>query len=247
MSSADTAKTSSWRRWGVAVALGLLVAGWVGYWRREQTLPAIGSWLDVGEPPQKTDAVMLLGGDRDTRTFRVADLYLQDFADQVLITTGQDADETARPRGHRINQEILLRCGVPSHDIVVLDTEVGTTFDEAQTLSGYLSEHPGHSVTVVTNDYHTRRSRWVFRQVLGHSAMQRVHFVSAPPDRFHAGNWWKNEDGFTLYMAEFFKFSFYLVRYSLAWLWCLAGIVVVAITIQVRRRFVELSSSREGS
>ena len=37
---------------------------------RERTLPLLARWLDVGGPPQKADAVVLLNGGLNTRPFR---------------------------------------------------------------------------------------------------------------------------------------------------------------------------------
>ena len=45
------------------------------YLARAAILPAVASWLDVGEPPQPADAIMLLNGDAETRAFAAAALW----------------------------------------------------------------------------------------------------------------------------------------------------------------------------
>lgn len=194
---------------------------------RNETLPIIGRWLDVGEQPQPCDYVMLLNGDRDTRPFAVADLYQKGTASRVLITSVGGHQMTHEPPTHEVAMRILAECDVPETHVEFIDSQCDNTFDEAQTLAAFLRTHPRAKFCVVTNSYHTRRSRWVFRHVLG-DEMRRVQFVSAPTDFYNAKNWWKHEDGFVAYSAELLKFGFYLCWYGngLAWLSGIVGLVV---------------------
>ena len=177
------------------------------YMTRRHTLTAIGNWLDVGEDPDRCDYVMLLNGDQETRPFEVADLYLQGKAERVLITSVNQSQSSTQPKIHELARGILTRCGVPDDKIDFVDSRCDSTYDEAKALDMFMEQHPDATFYVVTNTYHTRRSRWVFRNVLG-SKMSRVGMVSARTDAFNAGNWWKHEDGFVLYLAEFLNQSF---------------------------------------
>lgn len=212
----------------------VLVALAITYANGERCLAWLGGWLDVGLEPQKTDYVMLLNGDRDTRPFKVVDLVRQGFANRVLITTTVDEPRLSAPRYHEVTRQIMSRCGVPQDQITLIDSRVTTTFDEAKTLGTFLEDDPDLSVSVVTNEYHTRRSRWVFAKVLG-PKMRQVRFVSAPTDCFNANNWWKNENGFTMYLSEFFKFGFYQVKYGSGLIW-ISALLASLITIVLYRR-----------
>ena len=65
---------------------------------KETTLPALGRWLNVGQPPQASDYAMVLNGDPETRPFAAADLYRQGIAKRILITSIRGkARQTARP------------------------------------------------------------------------------------------------------------------------------------------------------
>ena len=198
-------------------------------------LPMLGGWLDVGQTPAHADYVMLLNGDRDTRPFKVADLVVQGFADHAIITSVLGPERLLEPRVHEVSRAILNRCGVPDSQIEFLDARVGTTFDEAKTLQTFMADHPDASFSVVTNSYHSRRSRWILGRVLG-DQMNRVRVISAPTDFYDQTNWWKHEDGFVLYLSELLKASFYWVRYGRGLYWIAAVIVMLGLGWWLHRK-----------
>ena len=53
------------RRFWIPLLIVALLTGL--YLARAAILPAVASWLDVGEPPQRADAIMLLTGDAEKR------------------------------------------------------------------------------------------------------------------------------------------------------------------------------------
>ncbi|MFK8115161.1 MAG: YdcF family protein [Rubripirellula sp.] len=209
----------------------------VAFGTRQRTLPMLGEALDVGVEPAEYDFVMLLNGDYNTRPFAVADLLLKGNAKQVLITSVKDSHRNTDNRIHHIARSVLVKCGVPDSSIVFVDSQCGTTFDEANTLSEFMQQQPESTTfCVVTNTYHTRRSRWIFERVLG-DEISRVQFISAPTTAYNASNWWKHEDGFTYYLSELLKSCFYLIRYGsvTGWVTLLAAFSGLGWWIQKRR------------
>jgi uncharacterized SAM-binding protein YcdF (DUF218 family) len=199
--------------------------------------------LDVGQRPESTDYVMVLNGERETRPFAAADLYRRGLAEHILITSTRAGNRrTARPVPHVAVRSILVRCGVEQSAIEFIDSRCSSTFDEAQTLNRFLASRPETTVTVITNDFHTRRARWTFRKVLGQQ-ISRVRFVSAKTDHVSSANWWKHEDGFAWYLSEFFKLGFYWFRYGrgLAWVTTVVGILIAG--WYLRRRILTKTSS----
>jgi uncharacterized SAM-binding protein YcdF (DUF218 family) len=197
---------SRYRLWLVLVTLLVIlpsVAGIVAYAERVALLTAAGSWLDVGERLREpVDSVFILGGDADTRPFAAAAIMRSGWARQALIVP--TAPEPGELSQQELLREILLRRGVAAEAIVELPGKVASTRDEARALGRFLDRHPGHSVAVVTSDYHTRRTRSIFRAQLGDCA-GRVHFVAAPTERFTAANWWHYEQGWKMYIGEYIK------------------------------------------
>jgi uncharacterized SAM-binding protein YcdF (DUF218 family) len=231
----DTPTAPPKSRWLLRLLAAVLLVILV-YASHRVTLTALGRWLDVGEQPDRSDYVMLLNGDFDTRPFEVADLYHRGKAARVLITSVNDSQPGLGPSVHEVSRQILTRCGVPDARIDFLDSRCDSTFDEAKALEQFMTSHPEATFSVVTSDYHTRRSRWVLHNVLG-SRMSQVRLVSARTDAFNATNWWRNEEGFVLYLAELLKSVFYFFCYGhgLAWVGAIVGLCSIGWCLRYRR------------
>jgi uncharacterized SAM-binding protein YcdF (DUF218 family) len=93
---------------------------------------------------------------------------------------------------------------VPQSAIRRLDGAVLSTRDEARTLADFLADRPEATVAIVTNDFHTRRARLLFRRAIPVSRDQ-LHFIAAPTDGFGPGNWWHFKDGVLWYVGEYAK------------------------------------------
>jgi uncharacterized SAM-binding protein YcdF (DUF218 family) len=186
------------------------------YLARSHVLPLAARWLDVGEFPRHSDYAVVLGGGANSRPFVAAALVRLGLARKVLVTRVASSPETddgiSRPE-HELSREVLLHQGVPAESIQFLGTENHTTFDEAMAVSAFLETSPDAKLTVVTHAYHTRRTRWIFRQVLGNRCRQ-VSFISVPADGFRVDNWWCSENGFSTIVGENLKLCFYLLRYD---------------------------------
>lgn len=217
-----------WLVGGFAVAL--LLAAIVAVFPA-QVLPGVALWLDVGERPRPADYVMVMPGDEETRPFIAAGMVRRGLARAVLVPTTADGplteDGIARPN-HELIRQILNVRGVDDERIVFLGRQSSSSWDDAEALAEFLASRPGSTVAVVTSDYHTRRSRWVFRRVLRDQA-NRLFFVSAPSDYFSPHDWWLSKSGLRTYAAEYSKFAVYLVQYGGLGVWIPALAILVAI------------------
>jgi len=102
-------------------------------------------------------------------------------------------------------------------------------------LAVFLQKHPSAPVLVVTNDCHTRRSRWVFTRVLGDRARQ-VSFVSAPSDEFPMDRWWQSPVGLLSIATEYPKLVFYAAIYGYFGYWLGACGALLLVARWIRRR-----------
>jgi uncharacterized SAM-binding protein YcdF (DUF218 family) len=192
-------------------------------------LPWAGLWLDVGQRPREADYVFILGGGAEVRPFVAAAIVRAGFAKTALVShvkpSAEDGDDLLFVE-HEVTSAVLRKRGLRPEQIVVLGHDHLTTYDEACSLGDFLREHPKAKVLVVTNDYHTRRARWIFARVLG-PRMADVTFVAAPTEAFDLRWWWRNDKGFTMILAENLKFFFYWFRYS-PWPWVVMAVIVLA-------------------
>jgi uncharacterized SAM-binding protein YcdF (DUF218 family) len=219
---------------GVSFGAVVLTLCWVA---SPHLLRAAAGWLDVGERPRRADYVMVLNGAEDTRPFAAAAIVAAGWAPRVLIAetapSGYVIDGIVSPY-HECNRLVLLKRGVAANRISILPGDASTTYDEAKTLAAFLDDRPHARVLVVTNDWHTRRSRWVFARVLGDRADQ-VSFVSAPTDDFSLDAWWRSPMGFLSILSEYLKLIFYAASYGSLLYWLAACGVLALVAAWIRR------------
>ncbi len=180
------------------------------------TLPWLARWLDVGGPPQKADAVVMLNGSLNTRPFVAAALVHGGWAPKILLCTV--ADHPSEAIGaitpfFEITLKVLEYGGVPPSRVVRLDCGAESTFDEAKAVAGYLADHPLRRLMIVTDGPHTRRSRWIFQRLLADRKVD-IAVISVPADEFDNENWWRSEAGFLFVASEYFKLFYYGLRYG---------------------------------
>lgn len=170
-------------------------------------LGCVGRWLNVGEELDvPVDYVYVLGGEASTRPFLAAAIFRAGFARKVLIPEGQPptaADEWQMSE-HQVQRAVLLHRGVPDRAILELPGPVDSTSDEAVALAKFLESNPQATVAVVTSNFHTRRTRLMFRRILP-KHRDHLRFVACPTDGFGPENWWHYRDGVLWYTAEYAK------------------------------------------
>lgn len=202
----------TWRR---VTAAALLACVLVGYFQRTAILTGMGRWLNVGQKLESpVDAVMVLGGGVLTRPFVAVEMVRAGFAGKVLIPQVELSDDSRdglTASEQQIMWEIMQQSGITAENIVLLDSVVDSTEREAQVAADYLKAHPAERLAVVTNDFHTRRARWLFTRICGSDA-DRLVMIGAPADDYRASNWWHFETGIISYVNEYLKLGLTLVR-----------------------------------
>lgn len=221
----------------IACMAGAVAGGM--YCGRVPILSFAGTWLDVGTSPPRSDYVLVLNGDENTRPFAAAALVKAGLARKVIVTTCArypDQEDGLSLPADEVTRQVLLRRGVPEAEILVLDRMVDSTFHEAQALADFLDREPGVRVTIVTNPFHTRRARWIFAHALGPRAGQ-LAFVSAPLEDLPLDRWWTTSVGRESVPAEYMRLLYYLFRYSKTpWLVALLLAAVAGVCLYRRRR-----------
>ncbi len=105
-------------------------------------------------------------------------------------------------------REYLLDEGVPEDAILLLDfIESGSYYDAVNTRNRVLADESIKSLLVVTSDFHTRRTLWVFQRVFAGMNV-RIGVYPAAKDVVQHGTRIK-----TLTL-EFLKLMYYRVRYG---------------------------------
>jgi uncharacterized SAM-binding protein YcdF (DUF218 family) len=174
----------------VVVILVALAA--VIYLLRVPLLQSLGGLLIVDESPQPADTIIVLGDDTylAERVARAGELYHERWAPRVIASGRYLRPYATIPE---LMEKDLLSRGVPAEAIVRYPQHSGNTREEALALRELLTERRWRRVLVVTSNYHTRRTRYIFRRVLLPGITVRV--VAARDAEFVPESWWCQRTG----------------------------------------------------
>jgi len=175
---------------------------------------ATDSWV-VSDPVEPADAVAVLGGGLQTRPFASADLYNAGLVKTILILTPKPnrLEREGIVASHvDLNRAVLRKKGVPESAIVVIETEVQNTRDEAMAVRGWLQASGARKIIVVTETFPSRRTQWVFNKTLS-SMGAKVIVDPVPEVDFDYRRWWEDERGIVAFQNEVLKYAYYRLKY----------------------------------
>jgi uncharacterized SAM-binding protein YcdF (DUF218 family) len=192
---------------GLALAAAVLALLWVA---RAPILRASARLLTVQDALAPADAILVLGGDPDSRPDEAARLFRRGFAPRVLLVRARPEPSVllgVRPNDTDLNIAVLRRLGVPAAAIHEIEFPGGasSTYDEARAFREWAYGASPRSVIIATSAFHTRRARWLFRRQLDGLRVKVLMAPAREPD-FDESNWWRTERGLILYLEEYIKF-----------------------------------------
>jgi uncharacterized SAM-binding protein YcdF (DUF218 family) len=169
---------------------------------------ALGGILIIADPLTVTDAAVILSGGDHTRVIEAAALYQEGFAKQIILTeTGILLPEWNATYSSVVKLE-LMNLGIPESAILITEHEVNSTADEARAIWKLMNTHNISSVLVITDPYHSFRTRIIFRdEFKGSSKLFYVHPVR---DHWYRSNsWWLSTNGWKATLNEYIKLASY--------------------------------------
>ncbi|MCL4795550.1 MAG: YdcF family protein [Bryobacteraceae bacterium] len=178
----------------VVVALG---AGIV-FWR--PALRWLAEYPDIGQPPVKAEAVLVLaGGWQGERILRAGELVRAGYAPYALVSspTGwYGLPECEAAKGFAVKR------GFPEEYFVCVPIQATSTREEAARIVPALRERKLRRVLLVTVSTHLRRAAALFRE-----AAPEVEFtpVSAQPLHYESAQWWTTREGRKAIFMEWLK------------------------------------------
>ena len=199
----------------------LLLAVGAAFLFKEPLLTAMGEFLIVSDPIGGADAIEVLAGDEAARCPKAAEIYSQGWAPRILLTKGlypHGLEQLKRygireREGHEKCVAVLRFLKVPKGAITVIDGYNESTADEAQKIRDYMEQRKLKRLIVVTSNFHTRRSRLLFRRVLEGKGVTVLVQGAAPDYGFDPTEWWSRRNDAKTLLLEYQKLVFYALRY----------------------------------
>ena len=170
-----------------------------------------GEWLSVGDRPQKTDAILVLGGGY-ARPFQAADLYRQGFARRIYVSVPAREDQyrlldeagVAFPRAEEVVRQVRLKKGVPASAIEYFGKDSISTAAEAQAARALFGKGAPR-LLIVTSPYHLRRARMTFSDALPAADIRVIATGYDPLPQA----WWKDQSAARNVLLELAKITYY--------------------------------------
>jgi len=196
--------------WVLALALAVIALG--SFWAsRQRLLEAVVDAWTVSDPIAPAEAVVVLGGDPQTRAFAAAEIYRQGLVRRVLISNNGSSDGSRTAHDVAPNRRVLLSQGVPEAAIEEFGRANRNTHDEAVALRSWAMKHGTMSFVIPADRLFARRVRWVFRQEFAETGIHiAVSVVANPRD---ANKAWTSATEMGALGSEIIKYAYYRIRY----------------------------------
>lgn len=188
---------------------------------RSPFLTSLANFLIVSDPLQKADVIAVLSGAATTRCPKAAELFRDGWAERIVMTkSNYPAEEEALQRYgihalefHEQCLAILQFFHVPSSAVEVLEGYNDSTAAEEEKLQRYLRERGLKRVLLVTSNFHTRRSRPLFRRRLHGTGIEVAVQAAGPDLLFDPHAWWTRRRDSKILLQEYQALAFYTFRY----------------------------------
>jgi uncharacterized SAM-binding protein YcdF (DUF218 family) len=169
------------------------------YLLREPILSAIGGIWVTEEAPISADVIVLLGDDNYAaqRATRAAELYHERYA-PVILASGRHL------RPYITVADLMLRDltdrGVPASAVLRAASAVANTREEAVLMRSICEKRGWKKVLVVTSNYHSRRTHYIFERVFAGGPEFRV--IAARDSDYNPRNWWRSRLAWKRFLYE---------------------------------------------
>jgi uncharacterized SAM-binding protein YcdF (DUF218 family) len=159
--------------------------------------------------PEKTDVIVVLGGDNGLRVRKGAELYNAGYASHIILT-GID-ERFYHPSHPNWRERRMMALGVPKNAIRV-DTQSMTTWEEAENTAETMEKKGWKSAIVVSDPPHMLRLNQTWKSAFEGTTKTFV-LVSTEPDWWNPWLWWNNKKSYQFVINEIKKNIFYSLMY----------------------------------
>lgn len=167
-------------------------------------LVAIGAMLIVADPIEPVDAVVILSGDDGNRLGMAVEMLERGYVQNLVITN------TNRIANRRLARE-AEEAGFNRDSIFITDLLVDSTLDEAQAVMQFAKDKGWSDFLVVTDPYHSFRTRIIFRHEMRGSGIN-IYVRPVVGHWFRSSSWFMYREGWRYVFLEIAKLTNYLVN-----------------------------------
>jgi uncharacterized SAM-binding protein YcdF (DUF218 family) len=169
-----------------------------------------GAILVTADPLQPSDAAVVLSGGDNTRIDEAVRLYEDKYMQYIVLTETEEPHPELGAEYSTLMRYITMQKGVPGSQVIITKQQSESTFEEAEAVRTLMKQRGWDSLIVVTDPYHTFRTRLIFRQAFSGEDMH----VAVHPVRGHwytSTGWWLHKEGWRVTIQEYIKVLGFLI------------------------------------
>ena len=192
------------------ILLAFALAGGVAVALLAYGVTKAGYWLEApGRPPERVDAIVVLGGDDGERSSRAQALYREGYA-PIIVLTGLERGSAAPPARLTWRADYLAARGVPK-SALRFEVQSRNSYEEATGILALMRNERWQSVMVISDPPHMRRLAWTWGRIFKDSGLRYVLVPSAAA-WWSPGEWWRDEQSGSFVIMEYIKLAYYVAK-----------------------------------
>ena len=176
-------------------------------------LMGAGGILVIADPIDKADAAVVLSGGEMERLTTASILYHNQTVDKVIITETGNTVESLGASYTKLYKEHLRNLDVPDNAILITEGVSTSTYEEANAVKDLLYKVDLESVIVVTDPYHTFRTRLIFKEVFANS-IKKASVIPSSNHWYKSSTWFLSFRGWKTTLLEYAKVIGYFLGYK---------------------------------
>jgi uncharacterized SAM-binding protein YcdF (DUF218 family) len=166
-------------------------------------LRGMGAFLIFGDRIEAGDAVAVLGGGGEERVREAASLMKEQLGIWLIVTEPGEREDGTGP-GSQVFRQMAILEGISPDVILITEKTAGNTYQEAEAVLQTMQKHNMKSVIIVTDPFHTERTRIIFRSVFdGSGLVVRVQPVTG--HWYRSTTWFLSREGWANTLREYIK------------------------------------------
>jgi uncharacterized SAM-binding protein YcdF (DUF218 family) len=168
------------------------------------SLRASGAYLIISSELQPATAIVVLSGGDESRMKQALQLYNENYAKMIILTeTGQTTEGYTQLYSFDM-RIVLLSHGIPSGNILITDSRVSSTRDEALAVKNLMISQQMKSAIIVTDPYHTRRALDIFKENFAGTDI-KLSIQPVQNSWYNSRTWFLKFDGWKFTILEYIK------------------------------------------
>jgi uncharacterized SAM-binding protein YcdF (DUF218 family) len=167
-----------------------------------------GRFLVINEHPQKSEVIIVLGGDSG-RIEKGVELFKDGYASYIMVSDGGSRNHPSTEQADKMIKK-AIELGVPKNAIIP-EIRSQSTYGNAVYSFELIKKYNFRSALVVSSDYHMLRTKLTFEKVYSNSGIRLTYCAAS--STYYSYFILKNSQSIQFTVSEYLKLIGYIIHY----------------------------------